>query len=179
MCCNSNDKKHSVKIEYRRFANDVIASSIWIFCLIGVTTVSAKETECLGGKTDCSAAEKAEVKRVKQYDKPVQKDRLGNALIDGGVTGIIKGSVSAGVTSAAKSVGKEAAKAMITDNNGSSATPESCWSSWTKRQCSDSDETKMRCGESKRLYEECKISEKADEERKKRDKQNALKLSKP
>lgn len=138
-----------------------------------------KETDCLGGKADCSAAEKAEVRRVKEYDKPVQKDVVGNALLGGAVSGIVKGSAAAGITSAAKAVGKEAAKTTITDNNGSKAEPESCWSNWTKRQCSDTDATKMKCGESKRIYEECLVTEKVDAERRKREKQSALKLSKP
>lgn len=42
---------------------------------------------------------KTEVQRVTDYDKPVQKDPVGNALIGGGVSGVIKGSVGAAATS--------------------------------------------------------------------------------
>ena len=95
------------------------------------------------------------------------------------MSGLVKGSVGAGVTSAAKAIGKEAAKAALTAKGGDNAAPESCWSSWTKRQCSDTDAKKMQCTESKRIYEECKLSERVNDERQKRDKQGALMLSKP
>lgn len=54
-----------------------------------------------------------EVQRLKNYDKPVQKDAFGNAIISGGVSGVIKGSVAKGATSVATGTVVNTAKQQV------------------------------------------------------------------
>lgn len=57
--------------------------------------------QAAGAGADFNKADRknAEIQRIINYDKPVKKDPLGNALIGGGVTGLIKGSAGAAVQS--------------------------------------------------------------------------------
>jgi hypothetical protein len=93
----------------------MLISTVFFVTLLENDVVRSAETECLYGHSTCSDAEKEEVRRVKRYDKPVQKDPLGNALVGGGVSGVVKGSVATGVSSAVKDVAIEAAKKKAQD----------------------------------------------------------------
>jgi hypothetical protein len=59
-----------------------------------------KKTMCFDALKKAPAW-KAENERLKAYDKPVQADPIGNALIGGAVTGAVKGA-TAGATSAVR-----------------------------------------------------------------------------
>src|SRR5262245_40510025 len=49
-----------------------------------------------------NTAKEAERQRLQRVDPPIQKDPLGNALIGGGITGVLKGSFAAGAAAAAR-----------------------------------------------------------------------------
>lgn len=84
-------------------------------------------------RREATAAERAaEDKRLREYDKPVREDPIGNALIGGAVTGVLKGGAAAGAQSAVKGAAtgtatqraKEATKGKVdagarTTNEGS------------------------------------------------------------
>jgi hypothetical protein len=57
--------------------------------------------QCTGCGADFNKADReatarlAERQRLERIDPPIQKDPLGNALIGGGVTGLVRGSAAA------------------------------------------------------------------------------------
>jgi len=59
--------------------------------------------QCAGCGADYNKADRkaTEIERVRQYDKPIRPDPIGNALIGGGVTGSMKGA-AAGAAAAAR-----------------------------------------------------------------------------
>lgn len=71
--------------------------------LVAATVVSTAYSQGAGAGAEFNRKDRqeTEVQRLKNYDKPVYKDPVGNAIIGGGVTGVLKGSGGA----AAKSVG--------------------------------------------------------------------------
>ena len=70
-----------------------------------LSLVSAPQAfaQCAGCGADYNKADRqaTEIERIRQYDKPIRPDPVGNALIGGGVTGVLKGA-AAGAASAAR-----------------------------------------------------------------------------
>jgi hypothetical protein len=76
-----------------------VASLIAAAAMVGGAT--AGYTQCAGCGADYNKADReatarlAERQRLERIDPPIKKDPLGNALIGGGVTGIVRGSAAA------------------------------------------------------------------------------------
>lgn len=150
---------------------------LFLVTLIAPYPAQEALAQCYYRQKDCSDAQKDETQRVKRYDKPVEKDPLGNALIGGSVTGVIKGSVAAGAASTGKAVVKDVATRKSQTTEGTSHThAETCYEQWSDRQCGES---KMSCSESRRIYDECKVRERSDQERMKRDQNARILMDKP
>lgn len=70
--------------------------------LLAVPPIGQAYAQCAGCGADYNKQDRdrTERERVRQYDKPVRVDPVGNALIGGGVSGGIGGSVVSGARSA-------------------------------------------------------------------------------
>ncbi len=74
-----------------------------IFTLLLLTSPTVVIAQAAGAGADFNRQDSraTEIQRLKNYDKPVKKDPVGNALIGGVVSGVVKTSVGSGVQSVA------------------------------------------------------------------------------
>lgn len=72
---------------------------------VAVLSLAAPQafSQCAGCDADYNKGDRqaTEIERIRQYDKPIRPDPVGNALIGGGVTGVTKGA-AAGAASAVR-----------------------------------------------------------------------------
>src|SRR5215469_1296102 len=78
-----------------------ISASAFLLLLVASTGAGSAQAQCAGCGADFNRANReatarlVERQRLEKVDPPIQTDPLGNALIGGGLTGIVTGSAGA------------------------------------------------------------------------------------